>query len=200
MKKLLMLILCVCCARVLKAQQKDFGNYSAGTVDLTLTYQAAYNGSTHSFWLQGGSCQLEGHIWRGLGEVADITGLHTSDMHGSGVGLDLVTATFGPRYTVQVHDLVHRMDSKRRIALYGEALGGVANGFNSIFPAINAAEESETGTAMLLGSGINYAWTKHVSIRAIDAAWLRTTLPNGTNNVQNNLRLGAGIVWKLPHR
>jgi hypothetical protein len=48
---------------------------------------------------QGGSVQMYGRFWHGLGGVADVAGLHTGSVHGSGVGLDLVTATFGPRYT-----------------------------------------------------------------------------------------------------
>jgi hypothetical protein len=42
----------------------------------------------------GGSIQLHRQFWRGLGIVADIFGLHSSNASGSGVGLDLVTATF----------------------------------------------------------------------------------------------------------
>jgi hypothetical protein len=28
-----------------------------------------------------------------------------------------------------------------------------------------------------------------------EADWLRTQMPNSSDNVQNNLRLGAGLVW-----
>jgi peptidoglycan-associated lipoprotein len=48
-----------------------------------------------------------------------------------------------------------------------------------------------------VGGGINYLLTPRFSVRAIDADWLRTQLPNATTNVQNNLRLGAGIVYRI---
>jgi hypothetical protein len=37
--------------------------------------------------------------------------------------------------------------------------------------------------------------TRHVSLRVIQANWLRTQMPNATTNVQNNLLLGAGVVF-----
>jgi hypothetical protein len=37
--------------------------------------------------------------------------------------------------------------------------------------------------------------TRHVSLRVIQANWLRTQMPNATTNVQNNLLLRAGVVF-----
>jgi hypothetical protein len=34
-------------------------------------------------------------------------------------------------------------------------------------------------------------------MHALDAAWLRTQLPNATTNAQNDVRLGAGVVFKF---
>jgi hypothetical protein len=34
----------------------------------------------------------------------------------------------------------------------------------------------------------------------LDAAWLRTQLPNATTNAQNNARLGAGVVANALNR
>ena len=47
------------------------------------------------FWMQGGSVQVHGQFWRGLGVVADVSGLHRANTSSSqDVGLDLVKATF----------------------------------------------------------------------------------------------------------
>ena len=54
------------------------------------------------FWMQGGSAEVHGQFYRGLGVVGDITGMHTGGVNSSSAGLDLVTATFGPRYTVSL--------------------------------------------------------------------------------------------------
>ena len=74
---------------------------TASSMDFAVTYNAqSTNIDTSSrFWMQGGSAQLHGQFWHGLGVVADVAETHTANMHNSGVGLDLVTATFGPRCT-----------------------------------------------------------------------------------------------------
>jgi hypothetical protein len=42
-------------------------------------------------------------------------------------------------------------------------------------------------------------FTPHVSIRLLEADWERTDLPNATNNVQNTLRVGIGVVIHTAH-
>jgi len=162
---------------------------SQGHLEVAITYNAIRPGapSGDRFWLQGGSVQLEGKFFHGLGAVADVTGQHTANMHGSGVGLDLVTATFGPRYTWQ--------PAHRRYAFFGQALAGEANGFNSIFPNSAGADNSANGMALKVGGGINYALLRRLAVRAVEVDWLRTQLPNSTTNVQNSLQLGAGLVY-----
>lgn len=142
-----------------------------------------------TFWMQGGSVQIHGQFWRGLGVVADIAGLHSANANGAGEGLDLVTATFGPRYT---WPLAHR-----RCAFFGQALVGEANGFHSVFPTATGVDNSADGLALKMGGGVNLALSRHLAARAFEADWLRTQLPNSTTGVQNNLRLGAGLVFKF---
>lgn len=141
----------------------------------------------NSFWMQGGSAQVHGQFWHGLGAVADVAGLHAGDINSNGVGLDLVTATFGPRYTW----------SHRRYAVFGQALAGEAFGLNSIFPSSTGTSDSANSMALYVGGGVNMHLTRHVSARAFEADWLRTQLPNATTNVQNNLRLGAGLIYRF---
>jgi hypothetical protein len=105
------------------------------------------------------------------------------------VKLDLVTATFGPRYTWS--------PAHRKYALFGQALVGGAFGFNSVFPAAPGAAASQNSLAVNLGGGINVALSPHPALRAFEADWLRTQLPNSTNNAQNSLRAGAGIVFRF---
>jgi hypothetical protein len=71
------------------------------TMDLAFTYDASRGNivSGSNFWMQGGSFQIHGQFWRRLGAVADTGCLHFGDAQGTGVGLDLVTATFEPRFT-----------------------------------------------------------------------------------------------------
>jgi hypothetical protein len=138
--------------------------------------------------MQGGSVQMHAQFWRGLGVVADVSGMHTASVSGSGVGLDMVTATFGPRYTWSLRP--HHMQ------LFGQALVGEANGLHSVFPGVDAATDNANHVALLVGGGMNMPFSRHFAVRAFEASWLRTSLPNGATNVQNNLRLGAGIVFR----
>ena len=49
----------------------------------------------------------------------------------------------------------------------------------------------------LAGGGMNLRTSPHVYVRVFEADWLRTQLPNTTTNVQNNLRVGAGVAFRF---
>lgn len=164
-------------------------------LDLAVTYSAerSLNSNTsQNFWIQGGSVELGANVWQGLGIAADVTGTHSNSIGNSGSGkvvpLSLVTVTFGPRY---------RWHADHRIAIYGEGLIGEANGFRSLFPTQVSQQPEANSFASQLGGGIDYRISDRFAIRVLDAAWLRTQLPNNTDNVQNILALGAGIVLRF---
>lgn len=176
--------------------------YSARTsdhheVDAAVTYTEQYSNlvSTPTFWHSGGSIELSAQLRHGLGLAANVAGTQTSNAAGSGIGLSLVTATFGPRYT-----LYHPMgaERKRSLAIFGQGLLGQAWGFNSYFPTAAGGIASDNSLALQVGGGVDLGFTRHIGIRVFQADWVRTQLPNGTTNVQNTLRLGAGIVFRLP--
>jgi peptidoglycan-associated lipoprotein len=177
-------------APLLVAQDKGAAP-ERGTLEAAFTYNAAYshviNGK--SFWMQGGSAQLHGQFYRGLGVVADVTGMHASNINSTGVGLDLVAATFGPRYTWS--------HPHAKYALYAQALAGLGIGFNSVFPAPSGANTTGYNLALKMGGGMNVVLSPHLGLRAFEADWLRTALPNSATNVQNNVSLGAGIFFRF---
>jgi peptidoglycan-associated lipoprotein len=144
-----------------------------------------------NFWMQGGSVELSGQAYRGLGVVADVTGLHTASA-GVDTPLNLVTTTFGPRYTWQTHA---RRSSGRSIELFGQGLVGEAHGFDSLFLGSSGTTKDALSLAVQVGGGVDMGLTRHISLRMIQANWLRTQMPNATTNVQNNLLLGAGVVF-----
>jgi hypothetical protein len=159
--------------------------------NVALTYAATSSDTIagNRFWIQGGSGQLELRLYRGLGGVAEVGGAHVANINSSGVGLDMVTAVFGPRYTWA--------PPQQKYALFAQTLVGVADGFNSVFPAASAPTSSAHSLALEVGGGMNIALSRHVALRAFDAGWLRTQLPNSKSSVQNNLRLGAGVVFSF---
>ncbi|HWZ52580.1 MAG TPA: hypothetical protein VNW54_14055 [Granulicella sp.] len=172
---------------VARAQQRSL----AGQMDLGITYAAGHSNfvSNPSFWMQGGSVELVGHVNYGLAAVADITGFHAGG-GASGVPVNLVTDTFGPRYTVSIAP----KGRKHPIALFGQGLIGEAHGFKGLYPGASGATTSALGFALQLGGGADIAVSRHISIRAVQAGWLRTQLPNSTTNVQSDFRIATGIV------
>jgi peptidoglycan-associated lipoprotein len=143
----------------------------------------------YNFWMQGGAIQVTSHITRNWGIASDVSGLHTGELPHNGVGLDLITAVFGPRYMMTLPNGHWR--------LYGQIMGGTAHGKDSLFPNPKGATSSANGVALLMGGGLDFPTSRRVAVRAIDASWLRTSLSNGTTTVQNSLRLGSGVVFRF---
>jgi len=159
--------------------------------DFAVTYGATASDVVggSSFWMQGGSLQAHGEIYRGLGAVADFSGLHQGNIHSSGVGLDMITAAFGPRYTW--------LPAQARYSFYGQALVGVAHGFDSDFPASSGVVAGSTSLTFRLGGGLNIALTPRIGLRAIEATWLRTQFPNSSTGIQGSCQLNTGFVLRF---
>jgi outer membrane immunogenic protein len=172
-------------------QAQDSTRPTEISIDVAVVYNSLMTNVVvgDSFWMQGGSVQVHGQFWRGWGVVADVSGLHTANANGPGVGLDLVTVAFGPRYTW--------FKPNRRYALFGQVLAGETNGLNSVFPNSAGAKDSANSLALYIGGGVNVPLQNHLALRAFEADWLRTQLPDATTNVQNNLRLGAGLIFRF---
>ena len=160
-------------------------------VEVALTYNSTMTNVTTSstFWMQGGSVQVSSRVWGNLGIAGDVVALHTGNVNNSGVALDLISYTAGPRYTWK--------PSHSNFTCFGEALGGVAHGANSIFPTGNHIDSSSNSIALQLGGGGNLQVSRHFIVRVVQADWLRTQLPNATTDVQNNLLLGTGIAYRF---
>jgi len=176
------------------AQKAPTANGPSGdSLELAFTYNAtlSHQEDGGNFWMQGGNVQIHGRFYGGLGVVADVAGAHTANMNSSRVGLDMVTAAFGPRYTWS--------PAHRRYAIFGQTLVGEALGFNSVFPAANGASGNANALALKVGGGVNVALgSPRIIWRAFEANWLRSQLPNSNNNVQNNAIFATGVVFKLP--
>ena len=166
-------------------------------IELAVTYDALHTNDItgQNFWMQGGAVELAGQVAHGVGIVARVEGLHAGAASSTGEPLSLVTALFGPRYTLQT----------RRYAFFGEALLGVSNGFQSLFSlgsgpvgAVNAGTTpSANAMALDIGGGLDVRLRRHLSVRVIRASYLRTLFPNTTTNVQNSLSIGTGLVMRF---
>jgi hypothetical protein len=83
------------------------------------------------------------------------------------------------------------------MSFFGHALGGGSFARNGAFPAPSITVNKANSLAMQLGGGVNVSLSHRLSLRAIEADWLRTQISDNTTNVQNSLRIGAGIVIRL---
>jgi opacity protein-like surface antigen len=172
-------LLLLVCPRLVQAQ--------APRTDLALTFLSERSlkaETTQNFWLEGGGAELGIALTHGVAIAASFSAAHTDSIGSSGAPLTLSVTAFGPRY---------RWHSGRRASVYGESLFGVARGTNSVFPTSAGTVSDATSFALQLGGGVDYRLSSRFAVRLLDVGYLRTTLPNGTDNEQNTLRLGAGI-------
>jgi hypothetical protein len=98
----------------------------------------------------------------------------------------------GPRYTYSPAWSAHSMG---KMAIFGEGLFGGKHGFNTVFPSSRGALGAASSFAMQLGGGVDLRFARHLGVRAVEADYVRSTLPNGAANTQNDLRLAGGVVF-----
>ncbi len=199
-RKLILLTTCLFAGASAWGQQSQTqSSESPVALDVAVVYNplSANAVGGHQFWMQGGSIQalgqfwpgLHGQFWRRLGVVADVSGFHVAQISASRPGLDLVTASLGPRYTWSAPR--HRYD------LFGQILVGGASGMNSVFPTSTGTVASANSVALYMGVGANIRLSPRIAVRAFEADWLFTQTPNGITGVQNSLRLGMGLTYKF---
>ncbi|HMH16474.1 MAG TPA: hypothetical protein VK578_25465 [Edaphobacter sp.] len=146
-------------------------------------------GSCGCFLLNGGSSEGMFHVWRNVSAVAQITGSHTGHIPNSIQGLSLMTYMGGPRYSFLIG---------HRVTAYGQFLAGGAHGFDSYFPR-NDASSTGAGDSLAIapGGGFEVGVRSWLSVRAVEAEYLMTRLPNATDTDQHNLRVSSGVVFRF---
>ena len=140
------------------------------------------------FSMNGGSTEVAFHAYRWFSAVADLTGERSGSVNGGPQGLSLASFTVGPRVTYPIH---------RRYAPFVQMLVGAVHGFDSYFPVTSSSTGAAYSFAMLAGGGLDIRMKSWLAIRPVQADYFLTQLPNGGGNRQNNLRLSAGVVFRL---
>ncbi len=166
-------------------------------VGLSLTYEEAGANLTYadpiSFQSQGGGVEMSFQFRRGFAAVASFNGFHTNQS-GYSVPVNVIVESFGPRYTFRP------IGRRHPINIFLQGMAGEANGFKGLYPGTAGATTNASSLAAEGGGGLDISYTPHLSIRLLEGEWERTYLPNSTNNVQNTLRVGIGIVIHTAHR
>jgi opacity protein-like surface antigen len=173
-------------------QARPAPRFQWSSTDLAITYtteQSKVIPSGASFWLQGASANAAITFFHGFGLAMNLTGDYASRI-APGVSLGKIAYMAGPRYTSILHT-----GSKHEIRLFGEGLAGAVRGFDSVFPVPSGITDRASAFSMQVGGGLDIAISKHFALRAIEADWVRTLLPNDTTNTQDHLRLAIGIAY-----
>jgi len=87
-----------------------------------------------------------------------------------------------------------------KVKSFAQALFGLAHGSGSEFPhSGNVLTTSANSFVLDLGTGADIPVNKRLSVRILQLDYLRTALPNNSNDWQNNLRIGAGLTLRFSH-
>lgn len=146
-------------------------------------------GKCGCFLLNGGSSEELFHVWKNIAAVAQVAGNRVQNVPQSQQGLSLVTYMAGPRYSFR---------TARRLTAYGQFLVGGAHGFDSYFPKDDIRSSGAANSlAFAPGGGLEIGIRDWLSVRAVEAEFLITRLPNNVNEQQHNMRISSGVVFRF---
>jgi hypothetical protein len=164
----------------------------SNTLEVNLRYSTtaanAPPGSCGCFFLQGAAIDASVPVLTRLRAVVEIGGSTISHVPASTRGLSEITLLAGPRYSLPTH----------RMRLNAQALFGAVRGFDSDFiVATNTHTDTSTNFAMAIGGSVETPITQSTLLRPIQIDYLQTSLPNGIDNRQQNIRIGAGLTFRI---
>ena len=194
---------CMLMSMAAGAQQSDLSvAHQPVSVDLAVTFsleKADIVPTQCCFWMNGGGADASITFWKGLGIAASVTGDQISN-YARGYDVSQITILGGPRYTHGLGFGSANGGHGRRLQVYGDGLAGEIHAFNGTFPTSSAGLKSTAGSfALQTGGGVNMYFSNNFGVRLIEADYVRTLLPNGSANVQNDLRLAFGVTYHIGH-
>ncbi len=142
------------------------------------------------FSMNGGSGALLWNLSDTIGVVGDLGVEHASNVRETGLGLTLTSIHGGVRYTDRHLD-------GGFVSVFGQALIGATRSSGGLAAIARSGGGASTDFSALLGAGIDLNLNPHFSIRALELDYFLTTLPNGVNDYQNNLRASVGVVFRF---
>jgi outer membrane immunogenic protein len=123
--------------------------------------------------------------------VADIGTYYQGDVQGTKTSLRVTTYLFGPRVALRKYPY---------LTPFAHGLFGAAHAGGSLYtqPSVGSsgALGANNGFAVAVGGGLDLSLRHSFAFRIFQAEYLNTDFLNGKNNRQNNLRLGAGVVFR----
>jgi hypothetical protein len=159
------------------------------SVNYTAMISNAPPGTCGCFVLNGGSGAGLFHVWRNIAAVAEISGNRSGQVPQSQEGLSLMSYMGGPRYSFR---------TTRRLTTYGQFLIGGVHAFDTYIPRDDSQSTSAASSlAFAPGGGVEVGVNDWLSVRAVEAEYLITNLPNDVNGHQHSARISSGIVFRF---
>ena len=163
---------------------------SVATIPVSLRFvatQARETPGSATFFLTGGAADAAVSIVPRLSAAVEVAGTTTAQVPGTSRGLSTITLLAGPRFTQPM----------RHVAFSAQALFGAVRGFDADFTSGMNRADTSTAFAFAAGGFVDVPLTRTVALRAVQVDYLQTRLPNGADNRQGDVRLGAGLVFKI---
>jgi outer membrane immunogenic protein len=157
-----------------------YGGYYYARFNINANLPGVAPSATYNGYGGGGQFEYNANNW--IGVVGDLAGYGaTSKVNGALVG-GAFTYLFGPRVNFR----------------HGKVMPFAQTLFGGIRTTDGIGESGpENNFAMTVGGGVDFKVSTRVSVRPVQAEYFMTRLPNGLNNRENNLRIGAGIILRL---
>ena len=156
----------------------------------TYIHTNAPAGNCGCFAMNGANGWLGFHLGHGIALVGELAVQHAGNIANTGADLTLTSFVAGPRYTSHAFG---------RLQPFAQVLIGGAHASGGLSPG-SSGLGSSTGFAAIAGGGLEFKLSERVALRAIEADYYYTRFNNGTNDHQNNLRIGAGLLFRFGSR
>jgi outer membrane immunogenic protein len=138
------------------------------------------------FYMTGFSASVAVRARHGIGFVFDYGRTNNPNVNGANHNLTLATYMQGVRYS---------MFQSHRLVPFGEALIGFGHTQSNY-----AIDRNATGFAYAGGGGVDLKVSSRFDVRPVEFLYLKTDIPNGVNNRQNQYRMSAGLIYHLTPR
>lgn len=170
---------------VAKSQERPAG--TAISPEVAVTYDWIHTnappGGCGCFSLNGGSVSVAMPLLKHVAVVAEFTDGYAARVLNTGRSLNLSAFTAGARYSPRA--------GRRGLQPFGQVQIGAAILTGASLTTANAGN----AFAGSVGGGLDLRLNHHFALRLVQAEYLVTTFDNFSNNHQNNVEAGAGVVF-----
>jgi outer membrane immunogenic protein len=135
------------------------------------------------FFMNGGSGEFSIKNTRNISFVTNAGYTTITNINNIDRNLALLTVLEGVRYS---------RDHGGRFIPFGQAMVGIAHTYTNY-----RIDSSTTRAAAAAGGGLDIRINDRFALRPAEVEYLFTSVPNGQNNFQNQLRMTAGVVFHI---